>query len=585
MSLTKSEEEYHNYLQIKNTFPYQATPDQFQIIYHILKLQPQEKLMTHAPTGSGKSIASLTALFIKKKPYQKIIIFVRTIAQMEPWLREWSSISRTSKTTILPILGKNRMCTGSKNCSDCEFKTQIPDRLQLLQEMNQSLKIDPTTQQLKDFLSVKNYCPFYTHKSMIRHASIVLVPYVYLGKHFLHTLLLRMKTKIKNVLILVDEAHNLILETKITITHEEIVKIRQLIGSFPLLAKLEERMNCNRMLNCDTIAPVEQWESLAMSIQSFTPSDLDLMEIQPTDLKELHNLKTFLRERNEGTIISSVGKLDLLIPSPHLKLENLQESASQIYQSGTLTPIQHYRAMFGFKQQETTVLNLETEPPNNQLRCFFVGRGLTSKHNRKHEWLYKEMARTILELHQLSPRHTLVLCPSYAFKEEVVQHVKLSYEGILIEETETSTPEELSQLPLELKEPALLIGIDGGKIAEGNEWVRFGDSLVSLIIVAGLSYAPPNEHQVIIDRIRSKVAISKEIPKRFHQQIPQLRRIQQALGRTIRRDHDRGALVILDFRAERFLHKELRLRRITRFEVLQTRIQDFFEGYPAIHEV
>ena len=98
-------------------FPYE-TPNtaQSRIMQNIVALEDHQQLFLESPTGSGKSIASLTSLLARLQEDEKIIIFTRTVSQMEPILREWGRIFSYKQVVngtaplILPMLGKARLC-------------------------------------------------------------------------------------------------------------------------------------------------------------------------------------------------------------------------------------------------------------------------------------------------------------------------------------------------------------------------------------------------------------------------------------------------------------------------------------------
>ncbi|MCE7735437.1 MAG: hypothetical protein GPJ54_11205, partial [Candidatus Heimdallarchaeota archaeon] len=73
--------------------------------------------------------------------------------------------------------------------------------------------------------------------------------------------------------------------------------------------------------------------------------------------------------------------------------------------------------------------------------------------------------------------------------------------------------------------------------------------------------------------------------KAFEQDIPLYMSVQQAFGRTTRASHDRGVMVILDFRAQNYLHRALNLVRYTTKRYLYEKINNFFDGYPKLAEV
>ncbi|MHA2027982.1 MAG: DEAD/DEAH box helicase family protein, partial [Candidatus Kariarchaeaceae archaeon] len=70
-----------NYARAMNLFPYeQPNQHQYQIISRILQLKDKGSLLLEAPTGSGKTIASLASLLARRKEGEKIFIIVRTVS-------------------------------------------------------------------------------------------------------------------------------------------------------------------------------------------------------------------------------------------------------------------------------------------------------------------------------------------------------------------------------------------------------------------------------------------------------------------------------------------------------------------------
>ena len=73
----------------------------------------------------------------------------------------------------------------------------------------------------------------------------------------------------------------------------------------------------------------------------------------------------------------------------------------------------------------------------------------------------------------------------------------------------------------------------------------------------------------------------------FEQIVPLMQLITQALGRTVRSQNDKGALVLLDYRAEllRGLDREFIITKYTNLELLKSDLHEFFKDYPVIEEL
>ena len=87
-----------------------------------------------------------------------------------------------------------------------------------------------------------------------------------------------------------------------------------------------------------------------------------------------------------------------------------------------------------------------------------------------------------------------------------------------------------------------------GSLSEGIDFP--GDEL-SLVIIVGIPYPPPNlENMAMKDMFDKKYGPGMGF--RYVSEAPAARKIKQAIGRLIRTETDRGIAVIMDNRASRF---------------------------------
>jgi Rad3-related DNA helicase len=102
----------------------------------------------------------------------------------------------------------------------------------------------------------------------------------------------------------------------------------------------------------------------------------------------------------------------------------------------------------------------------------------------------------------------------------------------------------------------------------------------------GLPFRKPDQSiDNIIKQVRSKTIGSSEIAKAFDLLIPLLRLIDQAFGRTVRTSVDKGAMIILDYRAESIRSVDKSLRRYSSLERLIRDLNTFFKDYQSINQV
>jgi len=612
-------------------FPYE-TPNRAQnrIMQQIIALDDHEQIFLESPTGSGKSIASLTSLLARIQTDEKIIVFTRTVSQMEPILREWGRIYKFDDVIadkaplILPMLGKSRLCKQlpilRKNMIKLEVAAQsvhvlcksLPCMLHpsvdtegmyavksgkyRLKKINMKISgaaknRSPPIDDIVNNLLMEPYCGYYGLRSMTKFATIIVATYPYLKGPLFSILLKSLDVPIDKVHILIDEAHNLVQSSETVLHKSQIVKTKAIFGPFPILNKFLSVMRFNRQISPNQIATEDEYNEISEMISNCDPEMRKRLGINlgmVTD-PSVVAVAQFLRARHSGKIYTSSDKLKIIQPTPIDFLKPLKEAKTVIFQSGTFTPIDVYKKLYGFHEAKSMII----EPMRDDQRfiSFLTWKGMTSKFNRRGPVQFGNMATSVLLLTRISPRHVLVVCPSYDFLEEFLPYLQehnddnAYYQYQVEYEQEDLDVQKLANKVAYSTRNIILLGVAGGKISEGVEFVKNGHSMVSTIIFAGLPYRPITRENVFIRNIIAAIAANSEVAKQLEQQIPIVRLVRQAFGRSIRSDQDRGALIILDFRAEDLLKRELGLLHYKQIRNLITDLHQFFKGYDRLENI
>ncbi|MHA2172694.1 MAG: helicase C-terminal domain-containing protein, partial [Candidatus Kariarchaeaceae archaeon] len=610
--------------------PYdQPNQHQFQIISRILQLKERGTLLLDAPTGSGKTIASLSSLLARRKKGEKIVIIVRTVSQMEPVMREWGRIiggyqgfrdkyDRGEDIMIQPVIGKARLCKQLPIIQqDMKFSSQavhflckslpcplIPGEQQfsanqfakpLLRRLNmklagQSQKGTPTMDRVMEFYSQLKACGYYKQRELIRHAAIIIATYPYLSGNLLEATLTNMKRVISQVYFLIDEAHNLVSPKSVSLSIEHVEKAIFLFGKLRILQNMRNQMVLSKKVLLHELATNDEIDHLRKVISECVKSVRDKYLITISDLSDdaLISLSGFLNAIYEGDIVARKNKLEIVQSTPDLMLSELYGAKLVVFQSGTFQPIISYKKLFGMHGAETLVSRESNT--SNQFRCYMRYKGMTSIYKKRKPIMFQTMTEVIFDIVSISPRHILVLCPSYEFKDELSKFisqyiVKNKLSILTLEEDKKTASEEMSNRLIYAVDPYLVLAVAGGKLAEGVEVVHKGNSLISMVIMAGLPYAPPSKDSAIIRQAMTHAARDKSAANQFLMQVPLERKVRQAFGRTIRTDKDRGALIILDYRAEKSLKKSLKLTRVRNMEQLRQRLELLYDGFPSLRDI
>ena len=595
-------------------FPYQEfKPSQEKIMREITSLSEQQTILIEAATGSGKTIASLTSLLTRKKPEQKIMVFVKTITQMDPLLREWEkivnnlSLDAIDEFSILPVLGKNRLCgvkyrKSKRSIINCDYDTlnfRLKKKLKRkLEKRNRKIKL---LYQLNSYLlnshaSIQNFknsfadhynCPYHSTQSMLKDANIIVTTYAYLDKYLFSSLLKKIGVLVQNVLILIDEAHNLAFERSIELLREDLELGLVLVKS-SIFQKLKSKMYGVQLIDLSEIGTKNEWKELKKFISKDHFNEFDgPEEIQIIVEQSLLRIKDFFRTKNKGITVATSSKLVIIEVLP--KLSHLSNANLIVFQSATMTPMKYFRDLFGL-EKSTRLLDLVERDLRvirknpKEFRASYVS-AVTSKARFRNEWMYNRIVKIIKQIFDVSPRHVLVLTPSYDFADELEDLIKNQVCENIVKEKPTSSTNKLHDDVIKLKSRSIILGNQRGKILEGNEWVRDVNSLVSTVVFTGLSFNPPREEEEIILNVRTKVLGKKSIAALFDQQIPMIIRAKQALGRCIRGRDDKGAIIILDQRADEFLHYYLGLSRYRKLDQIIFDLEKFFTGYSPLQKI
>ncbi|MCH8907171.1 MAG: hypothetical protein IH840_08790 [Candidatus Heimdallarchaeota archaeon] len=390
---------------------------------------------------------------------------------------------------------------------------------------------------------------------------------------------------ISKIYFLIDEAHNLSTTKKTVLMKSALDFVSRFIGELVVLRKMREAMRTNERLYPGMFGKDEEWAALRTILNESNDKIRKRYNFTLWDISkpEFQRLSSFIMSRYSGDIISYSDRMEIIETSPELKLNEINDAKLQVYQSGTFSPIQYYKSLYGLSRAKTLVTTPETK--ENQFRCYLKGP-LTSAKRRRQPKMYRAMAAAIKAIHAVSPRHVLVICPSYEFVNMLSGFLKgIINPKIIHTEAPKVNIDILSGVIKYQVIPQIFVAVSSGKISEGVEIVVEGISLLSVVIFAGLPIAPPSKDQTIVKRAYMQASHNPRAADEFMRAIPLERAVRQAYGRTIRAMHDKGALVILDYRAEQYLKKLLQLEKYISLKRLNDDLTGFFEGYQTLEEL
>ena len=603
-------------------FPYEPRESQMDIVKDITTaLSRSEHIVMESGTGTGKTVCALAgALHHAKMKGKKIIYLTRTISQSDQVMKELSAISSIRQVSGMALAGRKRSCPLLRSIKG--YEDMMPHVLSSLCEERKAKSLRgggggcryyervktfivkaeahckenfPTSDELDAFCESSDVCPYEARKALMQSMDVIVAPYVHiLSEDIRSNLLAHMRCDDENILLIVDEAHNLIPAAReqgsFTISMkeldsamEEITELKDPVlfrdikaGDFIGFLRAVIKGIANEKLTLGTSEALiehDRAESRIKKKYSISSEELiktvdamrDIGEMRTEYLldKEIHKLSELfvlgvsLKDwisSDEGQYIKTI-KADkdgeMLCAScidPFGITMFIRSLKGSVHMSGTLQPLDQYARTMGLPATAVKKIYPTPFPPENR-KVVYVNDVTTKYEDLKRPGMTERIASHITKLCNSVKKNTLVFFPSYGLMAKMRPLVEDEVRKDMYWEESGQQKRTMASLDKFRKgRDGVFFTVMGGSIAEGIDFP--GDEL-SFAIIVGIPYPPPT--------IESK-AMSDMFDKRYGSgigwayvsEVPAVRKIKQAVGRLIRTETDRGMAVILDSRTSRY---------------------------------
>ncbi len=542
-------------------------------------------LLCSAPTGIGKTAAVLHPMLRRALLEDRKLFFVTSkVSQQTLALDTLRRMLRPGRGGFaVQISARERVCpTEDLGClpGKCPLQRQYPERLQesgLLEEISDCGVAD--SQLIRDRALANQLCPLEVSLDLSLFASAIVCdfnyvfhPNVYLRRFF--------DESYAHHLLVVDEAHNL--PSRAQDFYSPVLELNALAGLagrcevlpapvYRSLARLLREIvsHCTRF--AETLAAVrgddapwveapdrEFWESIGMQAASASaayPAPI-AMDGRPAALSPdpkraggqdpvraaLGTIRNFCHfsegdpERTATLWTPDSAKLLCMDPAPALG-ERIRGFHAAVCMSATLHPADFYASALGIDAPETVRLGLPSPfPPENRLMLTVPSVDTTY---RKRDEDAPRVAELISRCMEARPGNYLAFFPSFAYRDEVIQHLPPRSARILVQIPGIPTAPFLKQLERNTQETLLLCAVHGGVFSEG---VDYPDHMAIGVFVVG-----PGLPLVSLERELIREYHENRIGQGFeHAYVaPGMNRVVQAGGRAIRTPTDRAPIVLL----------------------------------------
>jgi len=564
-----------------------------------------ENFVVHAPTGIGKTAATLTpALEYAQKNNKKVFfltprhsqhqIAVETVKQMQK--------KHDVELTVVDLLGKKWLCNidgveemTSGDFKDycqtlrdeerCDFYTAMydMDEHQLKKDAKDKLDdIEGSAMHSEEFKEASpTFCPYYMMMELARRSDLIVADYF----HIFHpgvreSILERANVALEDSILIVDEAHNLpsrtrsLFSSNLSIpqidrakteaekfgfydTEENLERLKSVVTK--LAAEKFERGSHEEKINKedlkDPVSNFENYEELIVGLEAVAEEVRDeqersycsgIAEFLDDWNGEDNGFFRCIKRSRSGTGNRYIEILySCLDPQVSTKTP-LNDCHSSILMSGTLTPQKMYVDLLGLKPDKTrTEAYSSPFPEENELSLLVPT--VTTKYSERDDSMLQKYAWYLQRSFDVVPGNTAAFFPSYSLMQKVREKLKGRTDREIFSERRDMNKEDKQRMFNKYasgkeKGNSALLGVTAGSFGEG---IDYPGDIMKAVFICGLPLKRPDlETKGLINFYDYKFGKGWV----YGYSYPAMNRAIQAAGRCIRSKDDKGAIVYMDER-------------------------------------
>ena len=552
-------------------------------------VQAKKHLVVHAPTGLGKTAATigpsvayaiendLTVFFLTSRHTQHKIALDTVRAIEERY---------DTKVPVANLIGKKWMClhSGVENMYSGEFidycrklredgACEFYENLKVSGSLSSDARVAvekakerPGSSALKEIGREHRVCPYEIGVLAAREARVIVTDYFYLFHPMIReSFLKKIGKELDEAVIIVDEAHNLPDRVKDLSTSK--------VSLFVAERAIDEAEKYGYEFD---VLPALRAALQALSTKASGDGECyvkkqelhDALGVE-YDAKELLRVGDEIREEHKRSYIGSVGEFLLMWDSSDegfARILSVRENGASlsyrcldpgvvsgplfrechnaVLMSGTLNPTVMYSELLDLPLNTQEYTFQSPFPAENRLPLI-VAR-TTTKYKSRSDSMFREQAAVLSDIVDATPGNSIVFFPSYALRDKVNAYFsQRTKKPVFLEERgmgKFERQELLDRFGGYKDTGAVLLGVASGSFAEG---VDFPGDLLKTVVVVGLPLARPDlETKALMQYYDEKFSRGWDYGYLF----PAFNKVLQSAGRCIRSETDRGALVFLDER-------------------------------------
>lgn len=568
-------------------------------------------LLAHAPTGLGKTVSTLAPMVAYALAKQKRVFFLTSKqSQHKIALDTLKAIREKAGVpfVVSDVIGKQDMCPRreardmfSKRFAEFCRREQVSHNCEYWENGNAPAiaRLKSGVHHVEELVMIATECTTCPHQAALdlaAQAHVVVCDYNYFFSDLRESMQERLRLDMSDVLLVVDEAHNLPdrIRDHLTLKLDDYVladaaeELKDL--DQPALTRLLDALG-EVLARLAEVAPaadpsgddraregeryVERAELIDAVNEAFAGGKATLIASTydkfvdelvdccaeyekrfKTESRGLAQLREFLsmwkiERRGLARILTTEPNASLAykILDPAVLAKPVFDGVhASVVMSGTLHPMEMMRDVLGLDAARTTLREYESPFPREN-RLVLVDAEVTTSYKERTGDMFQRIGERLAMIARATPGNVAAFFPSYGILEQVRPHVELALgqgKELIVEERglDKSEKEALIGRMRMGVEDALLLGVQGGSLSEGYD---YADNLLKGVVIVGLPFAAPSlEVESLIGYYNKKFGPQHGRPYAYVH--PTFHRVLQAAGRCIRGPEDRGVIVLMDKR-------------------------------------
>ena len=536
------------------------------------------RLFVEAPTGIGKTMSTLFPFIKALKDDEKSKIFYLTAKTsgkeaVHQAIRILKEQGLSLSDIIITAKDKICFCKGKAcNPDECPYTKQYYDKIQTVLRYAILTYDDFDLSTINQIAYDNQICPFEFELDLSLFMDVIICDYNYLFDPISY-----MKRYFdedsSHFLALVDEAHNLVDRSRdmysASLSYQAFKEARKSVRHSKLHKLKLALSKMNKMFK--EYLDDEDGNHIVSFFNDYTYKTISsfittMQDVNKNENKEVSKelLSFYLDVNRFSRILELVNKNYLLFyrkEKDDVELNVICLDASSFLSacmnrlqgtvlfSATLSPLDYYVDTLGGNEKDARLV-LPSPFPKESLKIVIVPN--VSIRYKKRETSYQKVADYIKSFVKNKVGNYFVFLPSYEYLNNLMPYIDIEDADIFKQDREMSDEEReafLTNFQPSPEKTALGFVVVGGAFGEGIDLVS--DRLIGAVIV-GIGMPRIN---FISDQI-AEYYDNKEYSGHDYAYLnPGMNKIMQALGRVIRSESDKGAVLLID---ERYLNNEYR---------------------------